>query len=95
MFDKFINGVSQPMIMGFIGFLVLLIGCMMYFMKDTLFPSKQVTFDPVVTEKTIGKDSDDFFPSKTFTGAKPGFVFKRGDLGQGYYKDVIEMGKLL
>jgi len=40
MFDKFINGVSyQTMIMGFIGFLVLLIGCMMYFMKDTLFPS--------------------------------------------------------
>ena len=43
MFDKFINGVSyQTMIMGFIGFLVLLIGCMMYFMKDPLFPSKQV-----------------------------------------------------
>ena len=91
MFDKFINGVSyQTMIMGFIGFLVLLIGCMMYFMKDTLFPSKQVTFDPVVTEKeVITKDSDDFFPSKTFTGAKPGYVFKRGDLGQGYYIDNV------
>ena len=91
MFDKFINGVSyQTMIMGFIGFLVLLIGCMMYFMKDTLFPSKQVTFDPVVTEKeVITKDSDDFFPSKTFTGAKPGYVFKLGDQGQGYYIDNI------
>ena len=81
------------MIMGFIGFLVLLIGCMMYFMKDTLFPSKQVTFDPVVTEKTVhtdGKDSDDdFFPSKTFTGRKPGYVFTLRDEGQGYYKDKV------
>ena len=58
MFD--INDISyQTMIMGFIGFLVLIIGCMMYFMKDTLFPPKQVTFDPVITEKkVITKDSN-------------------------------------
>ena len=70
--------------------LVLLFG--LYIMKDILFPPKQVTFDPVVTEKTVhtdGKGSDDFFPSKTFTGRKPGYVFKRGDLGQGYYRDNV------
>ena len=70
--------------------LVLLFG--LYIMKDILFPPKQVSFDPVVTEKTVntaGKGSDDFFPSKTFTGRKPGYVFKRGDLGQGYYRDNV------
>ena len=70
--------------------LVLLFG--LYIMKDILFPPKQVTFDPVVTEKTVHTDvkgSDDFFPSKTFTGRKPGYVFKRGDLGQGYYRDNV------
>ena len=62
----------------------------MYFMKDTIFQKKQVTFDPVVTEKTvITKDSGDFFPSKTFTGAKPGYVFTLGDQGQGYYIDNV------
>jgi len=87
MFDKFINGVTyQTMV---IGLLVLLIGSMMYFMKDKIFPPKQVTFDPVVkTMDTGGQDSgDDFSPSKTFTGRKPGFVFKLGDKGQGYYRD--------
>jgi hypothetical protein len=28
-----------------------------------------------------------FQPSPTFTGARPGYVFKRGPQGQGYYKD--------
>jgi hypothetical protein len=44
-------------------------------MKDTLFPPKQVTFDPVViektviTEKTIGTDSDYYlYPSKHLQG---------------------------
>ena len=80
-------------IMAFIAFLVLIIGCMMYFMKDTLFPPpKKVTFDPVVTEKAVDKDSDDyFFPSKTFTGRKPGYVFTLRDEGQGYYRDELEM----
>ena len=81
----------KTMIMMFIAFLV--IGCMMYFMKDTLFSSKQVSFDPVVTEKTVdgdNPDSDDYFlPSKTFTGRKPGYVFTLRDEGQGYYKDKI------
>ena len=69
-----------------VALIVLLIG--LYMMKDKLFPTKQVTFDPVVTKKTVGKDSD-FYPSKTFTGAKPGYVFKRGDKGQGYYRDNV------
>jgi len=73
--------------------LVLLLG--VYIMKDKIFPPKQVTFDPVVTEKevitekTIGKDSGDFIPSKTFTGAKPGYAFTLRDEGQGYYKDKV------
>ena len=28
-----------------------------------------------------------FISSKTWTGKKNGYVFKRGDNGQGYYKD--------
>ena len=65
-------------------------------MKDTLFPPKQVTFDPVViektviTEKTIGTDSDYYlYPSKTFTGAKPGYTFTLRDEGSGYYRDNV------
>ena len=69
-------------------FIILVVLLGLYLIKDKIFPPKQVTFDPVVIEKeVITKDSDDFFPSKTFTGAKPGYVFKRGDLGQGYYID--------
>ena len=59
-------------------------------MKDTLFPPKQVSFDPVVTEKTVDEESDTdvyFIPSKTFTGRKPGYVFTLRDEGQGYYRD--------
>lgn len=29
----------------------------------------------------------DFVPAKTWEGEKPGMVFRRGDKGQGYYKD--------
>jgi len=28
-----------------------------------------------------------FTPSATFTGARPGFVFKKGSSGVGYYRD--------
>ena len=80
-------------IMIFIVLLLIIIGCMMYFMKDTLFSSKQVSFDPVVTEKTVDEDKSDtdvyFIPSKTFTGRKPGYVFTLRDEGQGYYKDKV------
>ena len=32
-------------------------------------------------------DGSSFLPSVTFTGAKPGFVFKTGSQGLGYYRD--------
>ena len=85
--------------------LLSIVGGIVYFMKDTLFPPKQVTFDsvvtvdpvvtfdPVVTEKTVDEDKNDtdvyFIPSKTFTGRKPGYVFTLRDEGQGYYKDKV------
>ena len=79
--------------------LLSIVGGIVYFMKDTLFPSKQVTFDsvvtfdPVVTEKVVDEDKSDtdvyFIPSKTFTGRKPGYVFTLRDEGQGYYKDKV------
>ena len=53
-------------------------------MKDTIFSSLKETFDNMVH----GSDND-FYPSKTFTGSKPGYVFMSGDKGQGYYKDNI------
>ncbi len=31
--------------------------------------------------------SGDFVPSSAFSGARPGYVFKRGDKGVGYYAD--------
>ena len=70
--------------------LLSIVGGIVYFMKDTLFPPKQVAFDPVVTEKTVDEESDTdvyFIPSKTFTGRKPGYVFTLRDEGQGYYRD--------
>eukprot|EP00927_Polykrikos_kofoidii_P014471 TRINITY_DN16332_c0_g1_i2.p1 TRINITY_DN16332_c0_g1~~TRINITY_DN16332_c0_g1_i2.p1 ORF type:complete len:357 (-),score=60.12 TRINITY_DN16332_c0_g1_i2:36-1022(-) len=32
----------------------------------------------------------DFIPSRKFSGAKPGMVFKKGSKGLGYYKDTYE-----
>jgi hypothetical protein len=31
----------------------------------------------------------DFIPSATFTGSRPGYVFKKGASGQGYYMDKL------
>ena len=72
---------------------IILIGILigLYVMKDTIFPVKHVQFNPVVN--TIDSDSD-FIPSETFTGKKPGYVFKTDEQGLGYYKDAIEMEKL-
>ena len=66
---------------------IILIGILigLYVMKDTIFPVKHVQFNPVV--KTIDSESD-FIPSETFTGKKPGYLFKLGGNGQGYYKEV-------
>ena len=34
----------------------------------------------------------DFHASETFSGPKPGFIFKRGSKGVGYYTDVVAAG---
>ena len=57
--------------------------------KDTLFPPKQVTFNPTV--KQINED--DYVSSETFTGRKPGYIFTRGEQGLGYYRDELEIQK--
>tara|TARA_Y100000385_G_C12611126_1_gene433008 strand:- start:156 stop:419 length:264 start_codon:yes stop_codon:yes gene_type:complete len=70
--------------------LLSMIGCIMYSMKDKLFKTKQVKFNPDV--KIV--DDKGYIPSSSFTGRKPGYVFKNGIQGIGYYKDEIEMEKL-
>lgn len=70
--------------------LLSMIGCIIYSMKDKLFKTKQVKFDPDV--KIV--DDKGYIPSSSFTGRKPGYVFTRGEQGLGYYKDEIEMEKL-
>lgn len=81
--------------------LLTIVGCIMYNMKDKLFV-KKVKFDPVVEIKNDKQDKDnqkdkgnqDYIPSNSFTGRKPGYIFTRGGQGLGYYKDEIEMEKL-
>ena len=63
--------------------LLSMVGCIIYSMKDKLFKTKQVKFDPDV--KII--DNQEYIPSSSFTGRKPGYVFKNGIQGIGYYKD--------
>ena len=70
--------------------LLSMVGCIIYSMKDKLFKTKQVKFDPDV--KIV--DDKGYIPSSSFTGRKPGYVFTRGEQGLGYYKDEIEMEKL-
>ena len=53
--------------------------------------------DPVVEIKDDKQDKDnnqDYIPSNSFTGRKPGYVFKTDEQGLGYYRDKIEMEKL-
>ena len=73
--------------------LVMIVGCIMYTMKDKLFV-KKVKFDPVVENMDDKQDNRDYIPSNSFTGRKPGYVFKTDEQGLGYYKDKIEMEKL-
>ena len=65
--------------------LLSMVGCIIYSMKDKLFTSKQVKFDPDVTIV----DDQDYIPSSSFTGRKPGYVFKNGEKGIGYYRDDV------
>ena len=73
--------------------LLTIVGCIMYTMKDRLFV-KKVKFDPVVKNMDDKQDNRDYIPSNSFTGRKPGYVFKTDEQGLGYYKDKIEMEKL-
>ena len=73
--------------------LLMIVGCIMYTMKDKLFV-KKVKFDPVVENMDDKQDNRDYIPSNSFTGRKPGYVFKTDEQGLGYYKDKIEMEKL-
>ena len=60
----------------------LILFMVLYVMKDTIFSSVKETYDNMVHGTDI-----DFYPSKTFTGSKTGYVFMSGEKGQGYYKD--------
>ena len=40
---------------------------------------------PVISEKKL----ENFISSNTFSGAKRGYVFKKDELGIGYYIDII------
>ena len=82
-----------------IGFILLLTAICFVWWKsgDTDTDTKAVAFDEkdtIIPE--VGKELNDqeFISSPSFTGRKPGYVFKRGDQGQGYYRDELEMLKL-
>ena len=78
---------------GLVIVVLVIIGCIMYNMKDRLFV-KKVEFNPVVEIKDDKQDKRGYIPSNSFTGRKPGYVFKTDEQGLGYYKDAIEMKKL-
>ena len=96
MFD-FINDLTYDLtyetIVGLVIVVLLtIVGCIMYTMKDRLFV-KKVEFNPVV-EIMDDKQDKEYIPSNSFTGRKPGYVFKTDEQGLGYYRDKIEMEKL-
>lgn len=90
---NFFDDLTYETKVGLVIFVLVIIGCIMYFMKDRLFV-KKVKFNPVVETRDDKQDNRDYIPSNSFTGRKPGYVFTRGEQGLGYYKDKIEMEKL-
>ena len=90
---NFFDDLTYETKVGLVIFVLVIIGCIMYNMKDRLFV-KKVKFDPVVETRDDKQDNRDYIPSNSFTGRKPGYVFTRGEQGLGYYKDKIEMEKL-
>ena len=92
MFD-FINDLTYEIKVGLVIVVLVIIGCIMYTMKDRLFV-KKVEFNPVVEIMDDKQDNRDYIPSNSFTGRKPGYVFKTDEQGLGYYRDKIEMEKL-
>jgi len=49
----------------------------------------QLTAEPVVVESSSAAEPPAFEAAASFTGARPGCVFKRGDKGLGYYRDKV------
>ena len=90
---NFFDDLTYETKVGLVIFVLVIIGCIMYNMKDRLFV-KKVKFNPVVETRDDKQDNRDYIPSNSFTGRKPGYVFTRGEQGLGYYKDKIEMEKL-
>ncbi len=83
---------------GLIGFLIgmVLMGTIWFIFKKSKkdkfkTPVTQQHINPEPQVKSILKKSvswkEDFIPSSKFKGHKPKYVFKKGDKGQGYYKD--------
>ena len=89
---NFFDDLTYETKVGLVIFVLVIIGCIMYTMKDRLFV-KKVEFNPVV-EIMDDKQDKEYIPSNSFTGRKPGYVFKTDEQGLGYYRDKIEMEKL-
>jgi len=53
--------------------------CIVYYYLNSQNEEKKVEIEE--------EENIDFIPSDTFRGAKPGYVFKSGDMGIGYYVD--------
>jgi len=54
----------------------------------TLTNSSKKSLEEAVV-KSAAEEKHDFIPAKKFDGAKKGYVFKKSNLGVGYYKDVL------
>lgn len=54
---------------------------------------EQVSAETEVAEDENAVDTDfKFIAAETFDGAKPGYVFRKGDAGIGYYQDITSAG---
>merc|ERR1711966_503078 len=54
----------------------------------TLTNSSKKSLEEAVV-KSAAEEKHDFIPAKKFDGAKKGYVFKKSNLGVGYYKDLL------
>ena len=66
-------------------FVILIIGLCFFKNKLNLNNKKQVTFNE---DKNRILEHNKFIPSAKFEGKKEGYVFKKNDLGIGYYLDI-------
>ena len=49
--------------------------------------SQQNQEKPSQSKPSQNQEQPEFVPSDNFKGEQPGYTFKKGDKGQGYYKD--------